>query len=846
MSAATITNVSETLETSNISFSPWNWAAGVTLICVLPILLMGLGVDFSTEIKPLLIADTGAMTQSSLGEAVHAAARGNYTHTLLEWSATASAVFLFALAMMQFRLTRESSLMIIGIALLCAGAMDAFHTLAADRLISAQADNKDLIPFTWAICRMFNAVIQLVGVTIVVLSFRRGGGQISPAGMVAISGVFVLTAYLIIDYCANTATLPQTMFPDNIIKRPFDIYPIIPYAINALVVFPMYLRLHRNVFSYMLLIALIPDIATELYMAFGSTSLHDSAFNVAHATKAFSYMIPVIGLFIDYVQTYARQAQLSEERQVLISPLENAVEEAERASRVKSDFLANMSYELRTPMNSIMGFTKRLIKRLPEQIGERDMDALLTVDRNAEHLLILINDILDLSKIEAGRVELKYTVFDLSEVVQHATKELTPTAEAKGLRVELDLSEDTALNVQADSVKCRQMVNNLISNAIKYTDQGHITVSLRKVVDPELGDAAQIRVVDSGVGIREEDRDRLFLRFMQVDQNSDRRVGGTGLGLVIVKHYAELHGGRLEFTSEYGVGSDFWITIPLVASLGRQVVNQHEGDDRSSNQSLSPDASTQKSDEPATGLTVLCVDDEPDILKYLSLTFLDAGYAVRTALNLEQAISLAQTTSPDVICLDLELPGQDGYEILRKLKRIPAIANIPVVIVSATAEAARKLDVEACAFLSKPVDAEVLVETVQQVLVDEIHSALIVDDDPNSCQLIATTLIDCQIDATVANNGGEALESLVDFQPDVIFLDLMMPKMDGFEFLRNVKSDPTWSKIPIIVMSGKELHRKDYDRLGGKVEVILSKGQSEAAQLVRSILAAKARKSRKS
>ncbi len=843
MSAAAISDVPKILDLSEISFSPWKWASGITLICAFPLLLMGLGVDFSTEIKPLLLADIDGMSQGALGEAVHAAARGNYTHTLLEWSATASAVFLFALAMMQYRLTRESSLMIIGIALLCAGAMDAFHTLAADRLISAQADNKNLIPFTWAICRMFNAVIQLVGVSIVVVSFRRGGGRISAGGIAAITGVFVLAAYLIIDYCANSTTLPQTMFPENTIKRPFDIYPIIPYLINAGIVFPMYLRLHRNVFAYMLLIALIPDIATELYMAFGSVALHDSAFNVAHAMKAFSYIVPVIGLFIDYIQTYTRQAQLSDEREVLISHLENAVEEAERASRVKSDFLANMSHELRTPMNSIMGFTKRLIKKLPGIISEREMDALNTVDRNAEHLLVLINDILDLSKIEAGRVQIDYSEFDLSDVAVQAATELTPTAEAKGLQMEFDLSAAPELSIEADAIKCRQMINNLISNAIKYTDEGQIRVTVRRVLDPELGDAAEIRIVDSGVGIREEDRDRLFLRFSQVDTDSTRRVGGTGLGLVIVKHYAELHGGRLDFTSEWEVGSEFWITLPLAPSDGRRVATSGRvGDPSQGGRSIA--TATTQLDDSATGLTVLCVDDEPDILSYLSLTFEEAGYTVRTAQNFDQAIACAKTDAPDIICLDLGLPGRDGYEVLQELKGDPAISDIPVIIVSATAEAAQQLDTGACAHLSKPVNAELLLETARQVLVSEIQSALVVEDDADTRQLIATTLLEHEIDVTTAATGRAAIESLVDFRPGVILLDLMMPEMDGFEFLDYLKSDPTWSKIPVIVMSGRELDSDDYARLGSKVVTVISKGRGETEQLVQSILEARARKTR--
>jgi len=271
-----------------IGFNPFYWALGVTAFCALPLTLLALGFDFSTRTAPLTPENVAGLSTRDLAEAAHLALRGSYSHTLLEWSATAAAMFLCLMAFLQYRLNGDISLPVIGVALVCAGAMDAFHTFAADRLIPAVADNQDLIPFTWAICRLFNATIQLVGVGIVLTSFRDEGKQIGNGVLAVISGVFILAAYSIVSYCANTSTLPQTTFPGSSITRPFDIYPLVPFAILGLVVYPLYLRRYRNVFSTMLLISIIPNVATQLYMAFGSSALHDSAFNIAHGLKAFS------------------------------------------------------------------------------------------------------------------------------------------------------------------------------------------------------------------------------------------------------------------------------------------------------------------------------------------------------------------------------------------------------------------------------------------------------------------------------------------------------------------------------------------------------------------------------
>lgn len=289
----------------------------ISILCVLPLLFMLIGLDFSTEYEALDPEWVYELNKTELQEAAHSALRGSITHTLLEWTALCAAFFVGLLAFVQYRLTREPSLPIIGMALVCAGAMDGFHTFAADRLIHAVADNRDLIPFTWAICRLFNGIILLIGVGIFAFSTRKitrlGNGVI-----IGICTSFVLIAYVVISKCAASGALPQTMFPDSAIKRPYDIYPLIPYVLCGLVVFPKYLKRYPGIFGFTLMLALIPAISTQLYMALGSVRLHDSCFNIAHALKAVSYMVPLIGLLAKFMFIHKERVQAQQKLQIQV------------------------------------------------------------------------------------------------------------------------------------------------------------------------------------------------------------------------------------------------------------------------------------------------------------------------------------------------------------------------------------------------------------------------------------------------------------------------------------------------------------------------------------------------
>jgi signal transduction histidine kinase/DNA-binding response OmpR family regulator/CHASE3 domain sensor protein len=560
---------------------------------------------------------------------------------------------------------------------------------------------------------------------------------------------------------------------------------------------------------------------------------------LTHERRVFiAASIAQLAIRMEGFQVEQQRVRLLADLQAQSTALGAAKLEAERASRVKSEFLANMSHELRTPMNSIMGFTQRLIKKLSDTLPERELDALRTVDRNAKHLLGLINDILDLSKIEAGKMELNLTRIDLAAVVREAAEQASPLTDNKPVEVRLELPEGP-LMVSGDRIMLKQVVLNLLSNGINYTESGTVTIAVGEIHDARLGRVARLAVRDTGIGIKPADVGRLFQQFTQLDGSPSRKVGGTGLGLAITALYVRMHKGRIDVTSDYGKGAEFTVLLPLQEEPVLPVPDSN-GLSKTGieSQPYSPKKNGFAPRSPCEGIRILCIEDEPDTLKYLQLTFEDAGYEVLRASDHDAAIAGAKVGRPDLICLDLCLPGKDGYEVLKSLRADPDLAGVPVIVVSVTSEEARSIGCGAHRYLAKPVAAEDLMAAVRDVLAAEIPSALVIEDDPDVSRLLAEGLADGGMSVRTATNGREGLDRLAEFKPSVILLDLMMPVMDGFAFLENVQLDPARARIPIIILTAKTLEPEEVARLSQASAAILTKGRGDTEQVINAILKA--------
>jgi len=517
-------------------------------------------------------------------------------------------------------------------------------------------------------------------------------------------------------------------------------------------------------------------------------------------------------------------------RAALLKDLERKNKELEQATRLKTEFLANMSHELRTPMNSIIGFTGRVIKKAGDLLPERQLKNLHTVERNGHHLLYLINSLLDLSKIEAGKMEVFIEPFPLGPLVAEIV-ELTHSLVAdKGLEMTTHLP-DGEIVLHSDKVKLKQVLINLISNAVKFTEQGSVTISARRLDsdaranDPfcrEDAEYVSLGVTDTGVGISEEAQQYVFEAFRQVDGSATRTAGGTGLGLAITKSVTELLKGKIDVESQPGVGTTFTITVPVR-------IEDRKGAHRK-------EMYVTAEGQPAeAGPTVLCIDDDPEVIELLRQYLVDDGFQVIAALGADEGIRLAIERSPFAITLDLHMPYKDGWTALAELKGDERTRDIPVVIVTVMENKALGYKLGATDYLQKPVSSEDLIGAISRILTGLAQSALVVDDEPAARDLIRQVLEDENISVREAHNGLDALEALQQAIPDVIILDLMMPEMDGFDTLRCLQENEQWAAIPVIVVTAKTLGEAERTFLDERVEATVQKAGMTTESLLKEI-----------
>ena len=527
-------------------------------------------------------------------------------------------------------------------------------------------------------------------------------------------------------------------------------------------------------------------------------------------------------------ESYATLEQKVEERTrdlaEAMAQLEEKSRQLEVASRHKSEFLANMSHELRTPLNAIIGFSEVLTEQIFGELNERQEEYLNDILTSGRHLLSLINDILDLSKVEAGRMELDLEEFSLREALENGLTMVKERAGRHGIQLVLELDPELDV-IEADERKVKQVVFNLLSNAVKFTPEGgRIEVSARLA---EAGRAVVVAVRDSGIGIAPEDQERIFEEFRQAGQASVKAHEGTGLGLALTRKFVELHGGRIWVESEVGVGSTFSFTLPLRTGEAAEPPT----DGRASEDDQSALVATNGS---AAEPTVLLVEDDQRAVELLTLYLRGAGYHVEVARDGEQGLELARQLRPDGITLDVRLPKLDGWEFLTRAKSDPTIADIPVVIVSMVDERGKGLALGAAEYLVKPVRRDELLSTLRRFTPrrngsPEPPTVLVIDDDPMAIDLVEAILQPRGYTVLAARGGEDGVAMAKRSRPTLIVLDLMMPEVDGFEVVERLRADPDTASIPIVILTSKSMTTEDRERLNGRISYLARKGEFDRA-----------------
>ncbi|HEX6382448.1 MAG TPA: response regulator, partial [Acidimicrobiia bacterium] len=482
----------------------------------------------------------------------------------------------------------------------------------------------------------------------------------------------------------------------------------------------------------------------------------------------------------------------------------------ESASRHKSEFLASMSHELRTPLNAIIGFSEVLRDEMFGPLNERQADYLNDILTSGRHLLSLINDILDLSKIEAGKMELDLTTFSLPSVLENGLTMIRERAANHGIGVGLEVAPDVG-EVTADERKVKQVVFNLLSNAVKFTpDGGRIDLSARCS-----SGEVEVAVRDTGIGIAPEDQERVFEEFQQAGQRE-----GSGLGLALCRSFVELHGGQIRLQSEVGVGSTFAFTLPLASAPESQ-----------------SEATPATVDTATPGQTMLVIEDDERSAELLRIFLQDGGFSVTVAAAGDEGIQAARRIRPAAIVLDLLLPDISGWDVLTALKEDPGLVDIPVVIVSMLDERGKGYALGAADYLVKPIGRDELLGALRPLATagtvgGESVKVLAIDDDPVALELVSAVLDPEGYTVLRAQGGDEGVSIAFRERPALVILDLLIPGTDGFDVVEQLRADPQTADIPIVVLTSKVISEADRQRLNSRIAHLAEKGRFSRAEFV--------------
>lgn len=518
---------------------------------------------------------------------------------------------------------------------------------------------------------------------------------------------------------------------------------------------------------------------------------------------------------ISVLQILADQIAVAIENARAYELSQKAYEDMKEVERLKSQFLANMSHELRTPLNSIIGFSRVILKGIDGPINDTQKQDLTAIYTSGQHLLNLINEVLDLSKIEAGKMTLAIEDVNMVDLINSVMSTATGLVKDKPITLNQYIP-DVLPVVKADPTRIRQVLINFISNAAKFTEEGFITVEAKEVISPAGKPEVMVTVTDTGPGIAQEDIAKLFQPFSQVDDSPTRKTGGTGLGLSISKSLIELHRGRIGLAkTELGVGSSFFFTLPIPEEEKQPETPAVLGQDK----------------------IVLSIEDDEQVASLYERYLAPQGYKVIPLTEPEKAVSRAKEIKPFAITLDIMMPGMDGWTVLLNLKNDPETKSIPVIVCSILDEEEKGISLGASDYLVKPFMQEELVNAINAMNTDgSIRKILVVDDDPEDLRLVEKMLTDSgNFQISLAEGGFAGWDILQKNPPDAVILDLFMPDMNGFDILERIKADANLSKIPVVILTGADLSSEQQNELAIFGQHLMAKGYLTEKDLLRSL-----------
>jgi signal transduction histidine kinase/CheY-like chemotaxis protein len=787
------------------------WVAALAAICALPALLMAAGV-------PLVMPVVAGV--------VHAA---------LEASILAAAAATFIMTLLQHREGKEPSLPLIGLALMFAACLDAFHLFTALNPADPTLANSNTGPIAWAIGRATAAVVMIFGVALFALRRRHDkkllSNRLNLLALLVVAGV----AWAFLLNALHTPALPDAIFPELSIKRPFDLAPLGLFLVGGLVIFPMYAHRHPGPFAYALILMVVPQTAAQLYMALGSVAPMDSAAVAAHLLKSFAYLAPLGGMMVEFYRTCSQRDRLRKE-------LAKSEQSVVASTLSKEEFLGAMSREIRTPMNGVMGMTRLM---LDTELSAEQREYAKAIQLSAGGLLKLLSDIQDYSIVEAGRMELSIESFDLNDIFEDVLERFGFKAAEKQLQISGCLHPEIPTALIGDSERLRQVLTNFADNAVKFTEEGDISIRATQIFDDGTAVKLRFEIEDTGSGIREEDLPRLFQSFAQIGGPNARRYSGSGLGLAISSEIVKLMGGDVGVESELGEGSTFWFTVRLHKQIGAMGLVVPGLDDLATTRIMVADANrgnreTMHTHLNAWGCRTSEVGDAWDLI-----------HGLRDADEEENHIQVA--------LIDLELPGMEIANLCEKLADDPAVQETRFLAMapadkSAYTEVLREGVFDA--ILTKPIKKALLRASLRNVLgmpqenashndaestskpagsgqeqssspevgsntevaapmepsvfateefAHGIHILLAEDNLVN--QKVAVKHLEklgCTVE--VVGNGNQAVAAVTNGGFDMVLMDCQMPGMEGYEATAAIRQlDGELSKVPIVAMTANAM-----------------------------------------